>query len=68
MQTLEAMGVANIILPVRMVIELPEGQSAVSAASLRGPRALSDSLKADGRVAQVRSLVDLGPGMGILEH
>ncbi|MBK7351614.1 MAG: MMPL family transporter [Gemmatimonadales bacterium] len=67
-QTLEAMGVANIILPVRMVIELPEGQSAVSAASLRGLRALSDSLKADGRVAQVRSLVDLEPGMGILEY
>ena len=67
-QTLEKMGVANIILPVRVVVEVPEGQSVLSAASLRGLKALSDSLRADGRVSQVRSLVDLEPGMGILEY
>jgi len=67
-QTLDQMGVANIILPVRVLVEVPAGQSATTAASLRGLRALSDSLKADPRVAQVRSLVDLEPGMSILEY
>ncbi len=67
-QTLERMGMANVILPVRVVVEVPEGQTAISAASLRGLRALSDSLRADGRVSQVRSIVDLEPGMGILEY
>ena len=62
------MGVANIILPVRVLVEVPEGQSMTSAASLRGLRALSDSLRADPRVAQVRSIVDLEPGTSILEY
>jgi RND superfamily putative drug exporter len=49
-------------------VELPPGQSAVSAVSLRGLRALSDSFKADPRVAQVRSIVDLKPAASILEY
>ncbi|HEY7681942.1 MAG TPA: MMPL family transporter [Gemmatimonadales bacterium] len=65
---LQRMGVANIILPVRVLVELPPGQSAVSAVSLRGLRALSDSFKADPRVAQVRSIVDLKPAASILEY
>lgn len=67
-QILDRMGVANIILPVRVVVELPEGQSMTSAASLRGLRALSDSLRADPRVSQVRSIVDLKPQTSILEY
>jgi RND superfamily putative drug exporter len=67
-QTLDSLGVANIILPVRVLVELPEGQRATSAASLRGLRALSDSLRADPRVTQVRSIVDLEPGTGILQY
>src|SRR5690606_8633026 len=39
-QTLDQLGVANITLPVRVVVELPEGQRATSAAGLRGLRAL----------------------------
>lgn len=67
-QTLDSLGVANIILPVRVLVELPEGQRVTSAASLRGLRALSDSLRADPRVTQVRSIVDLEPGTGILQY
>ncbi len=67
-QALDDMGVANIILPVRMTVEVPEGETVTSAAGLRGLKALSDSLKADPRVAQVRSIVDLKPGTGILEY
>lgn len=67
-ETLDRMGVANIILPVRILVEVPEGQSVTAAASLRGLRAISDALKADPRVAQVRSIVDLQPATSILEY
>jgi len=67
-EALDRMGVANIILPVRIVVEVPPGQTAISAATLRGLRALSDSMKADSRVAQVKSIVDLTPHTSILEY
>jgi RND superfamily putative drug exporter len=67
-QTLDRMGVANIILPVRILVEVPQGQSATGAAALRGLRAISDSMRADPRVAQVRSIVDLKPSTSILEY
>ncbi|HWA17197.1 MAG TPA: MMPL family transporter, partial [Gemmatimonadales bacterium] len=67
-QALDDMGVSNIILPVRLTVEMPEGQTVTSAAGLRGLRAISDSLKADPRVDQVRSIVDLNPGTSILEY
>jgi hypothetical protein len=51
-----------------MVVEAPTGQTAVNATSLRGLRALSDSLRADPRVRQVRSIVDLEPGTSILQY
>jgi RND superfamily putative drug exporter len=65
---LEEMGVSNLILPIRVTVEVPPGQTAVSAASLRGLRALSDSLRADPRVARVRSIVDLEPNTSILQY
>ena len=64
---LDQMGVAGYIQPVRVVVEVPEGQNVVSAASLRGLIALSDSFRADPRVGDVRSPVDLGPRRSILE-
>jgi RND superfamily putative drug exporter len=65
---LEQLGMGNAILPIQVVVKMPEGQRATSAAALRGLKALSDSLKADRRVGNVRSLVDLRPGTGILEY
>jgi len=67
-QTLEQMGVANIILPVRVLVQAPEGQTMVSAASLRGLKALADSLRADPRVGQVRSIVNLDSTTSILQY
>jgi RND superfamily putative drug exporter len=67
-QTLERMGVANIILPIRVLVEAPPGQTIVSATSLRGLKALSDSLKSDPRVGQVRSIVDLDSASSILQY
>ena len=59
LDALSAMGVAGFIQPVRVLVQVPEGRSAVDAASLRGLMTLSDSLRADPRVREVRSLVDL---------
>ncbi len=66
--TLERMGMSGYIQPVRMIIEFPEGTDATGATALRGLKRLSDSLRADGRVREVRSLVDLAPGTSILEY
>jgi RND superfamily putative drug exporter len=66
--TLERMGAAGVIQPIRLVIRVPEGQTAVSATSLRGIRNLTDSLRADPRVAGVKSLVDVVPGQSLLAY
>ncbi len=66
--TLERMGRSGYLQPVRVVVEYPEGTAATSATGLRGLKRLSDSLRADPRVADVRSLVDLVPGRGVLEY
>jgi RND superfamily putative drug exporter len=59
LDVLSAMGVAGFIQPVRVLVQVPGGRSAVDAASLRGLMTLSDSLKADPRVREVRSLVNV---------
>ncbi len=66
LDALSRMGVAGFVQPVRVVVEVPEGRSAVEAASLRGLRTLSDSLRADPRVREVRSLVDVQQGSSLL--
>ncbi len=65
---LAKMGVSGYITPVRIMVEFPEDQPATQAVSLRGLRALSDSMRADPRVRDVRSMVDLQPGMSILAY
>jgi putative drug exporter of the RND superfamily len=67
-EALQRMGISNIILPVRVLVEVPPGERIVSATGLRGLRALSDSLRADPRVAQVRSIVDLEPATSLLQY
>ena len=67
-QMLEEMGAANVIQPIRLLIEFPAGQPATTSTSLRGLRTLSDSLRADPRVAQVKSIVDLKPGTSLLQY
>jgi RND superfamily putative drug exporter len=66
--TLERMGRSGYLQPIRVVVEFPEGTQATSATGLRGLKRLSDSLRADPRIADVRSLVDLVPGRGVLEY
>jgi RND superfamily putative drug exporter len=68
LDVLSRMGVAGYVQPIRILVEVPEGRTAVQARSLRGLRTLSDSLRADPRVREVRSLVDLEPGTSLLGY
>jgi RND superfamily putative drug exporter len=65
---LERMGLAGVIQPIHLVVELPRGQQFASVRALRGLRVLSDSVKADPRIRTVRSIVDLKPGTSLLEY
>jgi len=65
---LEEMGAGGIIQPVRVVVQLRDGQSAVSSSALPALRSLSDSLAAEPGVGRVRSVVDLRPGIGLLGY
>ena len=64
---LRAMGVSGVLQPVRIVIQLPEGESALSARRLSGLKALSDSLRRDPRVREVRGVATVQPGMSRLQ-
>jgi RND superfamily putative drug exporter len=68
LDVLTRMGVAGFIQPVRVMVQVPEGRSAVDATSLRGLMTLSDSLRADPRVREVRGLVTLEPKGGLLGY
>jgi len=67
-QVLEQMGTRGALQPVRVVLQAPQGERIVSARYIRGLKRLSDSLSADPRVAQVRSVVDIVPGMSALRY
>jgi len=67
-ETLQRMGAAGIVQPIRLVIEVPRGRRVVEAAALRGLMTLSDSLRRDPRVRTVRSLVDVKPGTSLLGY
>jgi RND superfamily putative drug exporter len=65
---LEEMGAGGAIQPLRIVVRVPEGERVVGTRYLRGLARLSDSIKADPRVARVRSVVDLEDGMSLLQY
>ena len=67
-EVLNRIGVSGYLFPIRMLVEFPEGRSATDLTGLRALRHLSDSLRADPRVRDVRSLVDLTPGQSLLAY
>jgi len=67
-ETLQRMGASGTLQPVRIVIRAPEEQRIVGSRYLRGLMRLSDSVRADARVVQVHSVVDLEPGMSALGY
>jgi RND superfamily putative drug exporter len=68
LEALSEMGVAGFVQPIRVLVQVPEGRSAVDATALRGMLTLSDSLRADPRVREVRSLVDLQSQRSLLGY
>jgi len=67
-EALGRMGASGVMLPIRVLVEFPEGESAVTATHLRGLRNLGDSLAADPRVGRVTSLMTAREGASLLEY
>ncbi len=67
-ETLAQMGASGVMLPVRVLVEVPEGETITTATRLRGLRALTDSLAADPRVGRVTSLMTAKAGASLLEY
>ena len=65
---LQSLGAMGYVVPVRVMVELPEGKSVTEAVYLRGLKSLSDSLRADPRVGDIVSIVDLSSSNSILKY
>ena len=65
-QALEAIGSRGALQPIRIVLQAAEGEKIVGSRHIRGFKRLSDSIRADARVAQVRSPVDVQQGISAL--
>jgi len=64
---LREMGASGVIQPLRVVVQFPPGESALSGRRLPGLKALSDSIRKDARVREVRGVATLRPGMSTLQ-
>ncbi|HTI05833.1 MAG TPA: MMPL family transporter [Gemmatimonadales bacterium] len=64
---LRDMGASGVIQPLRIVVQLPNGESALSGRRLPGLKALSDSIVKDPRVREVRGVATLRPGLSTLQ-
>src|SRR5207249_3355511 len=64
---LRAMGASGAIPPIRVVVQFPEGEAALSGRRLPGLKALTDSLRKDPRVREVRGVASIRPGLSTLQ-
>jgi RND superfamily putative drug exporter len=64
---LRRIGAGGVIYPARVVVLLPEGESAVAARRLAGLKAFGDSLRRDPRVREVRGVAGIRPGLSTLQ-
>src|SRR5947209_4426703 len=67
LEALREMGASGVIQPVRVVVQLPEGESAISGRRLPGLKALTDSIRKDPRVKEVRGVATIKTGMSTLQ-
>src|SRR6059036_364285 len=67
LEALREMGASGVIQPVRVVVQLPEGESALSARRLPGLKALTDSIRKDPRVREVRGVASIKSRMSTLQ-
>ena len=68
MEALDRIGARGVLQPVRVVLQHGEGEKVVGTRHVRGLRRLADSIAADPRVSQVRGVVNLRPGMSLLQY
>jgi RND superfamily putative drug exporter len=64
---LRTMGASGVISPVRVVVQLPSGESALSPRRLAGLKTLTDALGKEPRVKDVRGVASIRPGMSRLQ-
>ncbi|PYP31650.1 MAG: hypothetical protein DMD47_06235 [Gemmatimonadetes bacterium] len=64
---LRAMGASGVIQPIRVVVQLPEGEHAPRGRWLSGLKALTDSIRKDPRVREVRGVASVRPHMSTLQ-
>ena len=64
---LRAMGASGVIQPIRVVVQLPEGEHAPTGRWLSGLKALTDSIRKDPRVREVRGVASVRPHMSTLQ-
>jgi len=64
---LRTMGASGVISPVRVVVQLPAGESALSPRRLAGLKALNDALRKEPQVKDVRGVASVHSGMSRLE-
>jgi len=67
-ETLNRVGAAGVLQPITLVVRAPEGEKVVGTRYLRGLKRLADSVAADPRVADVRSVITLEPGISMLQY
>jgi len=67
LEALREMGASGVIQPVRVVVQLPEGESALAARRLPGLKALTDSIRKDPRVREVRGIASIKPSLSTLQ-
>src|SRR5881398_1464930 len=67
LEALREMGASGVIQPVRVVVQLPEGESAISARRLPGLKTLTDSIRKDPRVREVRGVASVKAAMSTLQ-
>src|SRR5437016_10502239 len=60
---LKSMGAGGVVYPVRLVIEFPEGESALAARRIAGLKVLTDSLARSPRVKEVRGVASMHRAM-----
>ncbi len=65
---LQDMGHGGTLRPLRVVVEMTDSSQVLDPDRLRGLKMLSDTLRANPRVADVRGIVDLRPGMPLWQY
>jgi RND superfamily putative drug exporter len=65
---LQDMGHGGALRPLKVVVEMTDGSQVLDLDRLAGLRALSDSIRGNPRVAQVRGMVDLRPGIPLWQY